>query len=270
MCNDWCDRCGWCNLCFCFRDIKRIVVAVGTFQLVCSLLELILTVAVFTAASQNGTVIWGADYPASVTYDLYIVLSCLDFFMILFAILMLYGNERFNPYVARSYLYPWIILLPFYIIFESATNIYYFYNQFNKIYKVPLSGGSALGYVIPPLVYWAVKDILLIIAFIYMLIHVTNMIPTAEVEYIHQVDPVCCHEVYPSPPMAYSPEPVYAPACHSAYTNACSGGGCGNKCLGSQPLYGNGIGWASMTTGGNPGGGVVKDGWTTSVFNNGH
>jgi len=41
----------------------------------------------------------------------------------------------------RSYFLPWLILIPFYIIYESAINIYYFYNQFNGLFSSPLNKG---------------------------------------------------------------------------------------------------------------------------------
>jgi len=39
---------------------------------------------------------------------------------------------------------PWILLIPFYVIYESAINIYYFYNQYNHGFPAssPLSVGQ--------------------------------------------------------------------------------------------------------------------------------
>jgi len=255
MCNEW------CNLCFCFRDIRRIVVAVGIFQLVTSLLQIVITIAVFTNANQNGTLAWAnadyADRASSTTYNLYIALAVFDFFMIIFAIAMLYGNERAHPFFARCYFYPWLILLPFYVMYESAINIYYFYNQFNNIYKAPLSGGASMGYLIPPFIYWIIKEVILYISFVYMLMRLMGMSshPTFESEVVHgdscfdnKAGPIMQGPIMhgPMPQMALPrPPPSFtsAPACN-VYppTTACSGGSCATKVNvvhgQGQPMYG--------------------------------
>jgi len=255
---------GYCGTCFCFRDIRRAVVAIGLVSIATSLIQIIITVAVFVSAAQNTTITFTPQTPDVYTYEFYIALSGADFFMILFAILMLYGNERDNMMVARCYFYPWIILLPLYMIYEAGINIYYFYNQFNSVYTGPLKGGSPMGYVIAPLVYWVIKDIILFIGYIYIIMRVQSMVaPPAPVQYINQG--TGCHDCSPGPtyhapmPMALPPPP--APLYNSC-TTACSGG-CGNKCQGTQPLYG----YAAQFLSG--GGGVTKNGFTTSVFNNG-
>lgn len=93
---------------------------------------------------------------------LYIALAAFDFFVVLFGIIFLLAVEKNGGH--RYSALPWIILIIPYIIYESAVNIYYFSQEFQNINTgQPYIFTSVKGYLIVPLVYWVVKDIILFI-----------------------------------------------------------------------------------------------------------
>jgi len=164
---------GCCNTCFCFKDVKRATVAIGMFSLMTSLVQILVTVAVFTGFNQNQPIYLTTSTANTTgtanttTYILYIALSASDFLVVLFSFVLLYGNERTDDNKAKTYFWPWLIFIPLYVIYESAINIYYFYNQLNNLYSAPLSAPS-LGFSIVPIVYWGIKDILLFFSFVFL------------------------------------------------------------------------------------------------------
>jgi len=275
---------GFFESCFCFRDIRRAVVAIGVFSLVTSIIQIITTVAVFTAFSQNSTISFSPQTADVTTYELYIALAGVDFLVALAAVLVLYGNERTNQLMARCYFYPLLILLPPYVIYESGVNIYYFYNQFNSIYKAPLSGGSSMGYIIVPLVYWVIKDIIEFIGFIFLIVRIQNFQPAAPVIQYANTGGGCqggcegptLHAPMPPPMMQLPSFPVYNGPPTTACSGGCSAGSHCPKCnkRQTQPMYGySGMnsgfpsGWQSAGMQGNN---VTKNGWVTSVYNSGY
>jgi len=167
-----------CTWFFCFKDIQRAIVALGIFSLTTSLVQIGVSVSGFTAGAEIARLklTFNPEDANATTYKLYIALSCADFFMCLFALLMLCGNESPENRRARCYFLPWVILLPFYMIYESAINVYYFYNQFNHlIYIGHLGAGTLKGFIIVPLVYWIIKDIILFIGFMMIITRIQNL-----------------------------------------------------------------------------------------------
>lgn len=256
---------GWCDTCFCFRDIRRAITAIGMFSLVTSTLQILVQVAVFTGMNEqmkddgNKLDVDGSE-KEKITYQLYIALAAMDFVIAVFAIILLYGNERTDEVQGRKFLMPWAILILFYILYESAINIYYFYHQFNDKYQDPLKKGHPLGFTVVPLVYWIIKDILLFIGFVFVIMRIQSLRPV--IQYVEAEYSGGCRDceappapvVRVNPPIAL-PTPVVA-SCSSC--NACSGNRCG--CSKPVPLYGYAGAQSSN---------VAKSGWTTSIYNQG-
>lgn len=255
---------GWCDTFFCFRDVRRAIAFIGTFSLVTSLIQILVQVAVFTGANEASPINVSGGEKEQITYQLYIALAAADFLVVLFAIVMLYGNERSNEIQGRKYLMPWAILLPFYILYESAINIFYFIHQFNSKYsdtgaKYDLSKGHPLGFTIVPLVYWVVKDVILFIGFIFVIMRIQSLRPL--ITYVQEYPQYesGCRDCGPLPPVAHSPPRISLPPPPAISScNACSSNKCGG-CSKPQPLYGYASGQPS----------AVKTGWTTSIYNQG-
>lgn len=258
---------GWCDTCFCFRDIRRAIVAIGMFSGLLSMVQILVTIAVFTGMMNY--VQMSPESKEVMTYRLYIALACFDFVMVICSFVLIFGNESNDDAMGRCYMMPWVIFVPFYVIFETAVNIYYFYYQFNDKYQGPLYDGAPLGFAIVPLVYWIIKDVILFVSFMFVVIRIQSMGPS--VRYVRQVEP--CHECTycpaPAPvrmalPQAPSiPRPAL-PAC----TSCSGGGGCNaDRCQKCNlptptPMYG----YAGFNNAGNNAG---RSGWTTSVYNTG-
>lgn len=220
----------------------------------CPIIEILVEIAVFTG--------YKGDYPdfsvqgsekQQITYQLYIALAVADFLLIIFSILLLYGNERSDEIRSRKFLLPWAILLPFFIVYESAVNIYYFYHQFNDKYIDPLSDGHSKGYEIVPLVYWIVKDILYFISFMFVIMRIQSLTPI--IEYVREEEGCGCSA--PAPVVSL-PTPV------TFNTGGCSSGACGRASAGCgcgkappQPIYGYRSGVSSA--------GAV--GYSTNIYN---
>jgi hypothetical protein len=226
----------------------------------CAMVDILMTIAEFTGMSEDFMLT--PDNKETTTYKLYIALACFDFVLFIFSFLLIYGNERSDEMMSRNYMLPWVIFVPFVVIFESAANIHYFYYQFNDKFEKPLGSGSDLGYVIVPLVYWIIKHIILFISFMFVVIRVQNLLPT--VRYVRQIDP--CHEctyapapmptMMALPPAPSIPRPLPPMSCSSG------GGGC-RPCNLPQPMYG----YAGFNNTGNNG--AARTGWTTSIYNTG-
>lgn len=250
---------GWCDTCFCFRDVRRAITAIGMLSMITSLLQILVQVAVFTGMNEQDKVKIDGSAKEQITYQLYIALAAMDFVIVLFAIIMLYGNERSDEIQGRKYLMPWVILIPFYILYECAINIYYFYHQFNDKYQDPLADGHPLGFTVVPLVYWIIKDILLFISFIFVAMRVQSLLPV--IQYV-QEEPVyesgCRDCTMPAPVIKVAP-PIALPTPVVASCSACnSGNRCG--CNRPQPLYG----YAGPQSSG-----LAKSGWSTSIYTSG-
>jgi len=258
----------WCDTCFCFRDIQRAIVAIGMLSGICSTVQILVSIAVFTGNSD--TIDLMMDSKEAITYKLYIALAAADFIMIIFSFLLIYGNERTDEVNARNYLLPWAILVPFYVVYETAINIYYFYNQFNDKYMDPLMAGSEMGYAIVPLVYWILKDILLFVSFVFVVIRIQFLMSEAMGGYVQNIEP--CHEcsahspapapqmiAFPAAPSIPRPSLPALPSCTSC-SGGCDASRC-KKCNLPQPLYG----YAGSPTPVDAG----RTGWTTSIYNTG-
>lgn len=235
---------GWCDTCLCFRDVQRALTAIGMLSLGCSTIQILLEIAVFTGMKG-----WSPEFNVdsgskeATTYQLYIALAAMDFIVIIFSIILLYGNERTDVIRSRKFLMPWLVSMPFYILYESAINIYYFYYQFNNKYEMPLMGGHVAGFIAVPFAYWIVKDVLLIISFVFVVMRVQSLTPI--INYVYE-EPACgCSHPSPAPGISL-PAPV-------SFT------GCGCSKPNPQPVYG----YSGQTAN------VGKVGWTTSVYNSG-
>jgi hypothetical protein len=143
---------------------------------------------------------------------------------------------------------PWVIRLPFYFIYETAINIYYFYHQLNgnNRYNGPLDGGFPLGFSVVPLVYWITKAIILFTSFVYLVVRLQSVPASPRMKYVRQVDSFHEYDSAPSfphhpPPMISLPPAPSIPKPSSPQCTSCSGG-CSadrcNKCNLPQPLYG--------------------------------
>jgi len=170
-----------CTSCLCWTDIRRAIVAIGIFSMLTSLFQILVTVAAFTGYLSTGPI---ALTPTGgfnqIAYILYITLSVFDFFVILFALILVCGNERTDPAGIRGYTLPWLIIIPLYLIFESGVNIYYFSRQFGGGFVNPLAAGRASGFLIVPLVYWIIKHLILVFGYVVVFKHAQQYIP-------------CCH-----------------------------------------------------------------------------
>jgi len=200
-----------CETCFCFRDVRRAIVAIGILTGVCSFVQILTTIAVFTGFDH----IEGVEHedPEGYTYRLYIALACFDFVMIIVSFILVYGNERSNG-MSRCSTLPWVILLPFYFLFETGTNIYYFYHQFTPGagFEGPLMDGSHAGFAVVPLVYWITKAVLLFTSFLYLVCRLHTGMPSPQVKYVRQVESFHEYDSAPSfphasPMMALPPPP---------------------------------------------------------------
>lgn len=242
---------GWCDTCFCFRDVQRAVTVIGMLSLGCPIIEILIEVAVFSGVKgMDSSFKVEGDSKEAITYQLYIALAAMDFVLAIFAIILLYGNERTDLVRARKYLIPWAVLIPFYILYETAINIYYFYNQFNNKYEGPLKDGHHLGFVIVPLVYWIIKDILLFFSFVFVIMRIQSLTPVTQ--YVEQdYPPVQGCGCSQGPPISL-PAPV-------SFTGGCSTGACSRSA--PQPVSGYYNNGHSTPVG--------KTGWSTSVYNNG-
>jgi len=232
----------------------------------CSFVQILVTISVFTAMPQ---VDLSADSAEVTTYRLYIALACFDFLMLIASFLLVYGNELTNG-VSRCHTLPWLILLPFYFIYETGINIFYFYHQLNSSnrYKGPLDGGFPAGFSVVPFVYWISKAILMFTSFLYLVSHLPNAGSSPKVKYVRQVE--SCHDYdiaptfpHPAPRIALPAPPTItrpsAPRCTSC-SGGCAADRC-KKCNLPQPLYGyagmqsgitgntSGMGNAGITTG---------------------
>jgi hypothetical protein len=242
------------------------MVAVGMFTGSCAMVDILMTIAEFTGNADKFTL--SPSSKEVTTYQLYIALACFDFVLFLFSILLIYGNERSDEMMSRNYLLPWAILIPFIVVFESGANIHYFYYQFNDKFENPLGHGTEMGYVIVPLVYWIIKDIIEFICFMFVVIRIQYLTPS--VRYVRQIDP--CHECSYTPApapvrMALPQAPsIPRPAPPLPGCTSCSGGFCNadrcRSCTLPQPMYG----YAGFNTGNNVG---RTNGWTTSIYNTG-
>jgi len=242
---------GCCETCFCFRSVQSAIVAIGMLTGGCSLTQILVTIAVFTG-SEKVDVTPNTD--DAITYRLYIALSCFDFIMVIVSFILVYGSERSSKGISRCSTLPWLILLPFYFIYETAINIYYFYHQLNagNRYRMPLDGGYPVGFAVVPLVFWISKAILLFISFVYLIIRLQNTQSSPKARYVRQVESFQGYDSaptfpHPSPRMSLPPAPSIPkpsmPQC-SGCSGGCSTDRCG-KCNLPQPLYG----YAGMQTG---------------------
>jgi len=199
-----------CTSCLCWGDIRRAVVAIGIFSMLTSLVQILVTVAAFTGYQSLqpnfGPILFTPiSAPNSIAYILYITLSVFDFFVIIFALLLICGNERTDASRIRGYSMPWLFIIPFYIIFESGINIFYFSTQFRNGFANPLARGI-YGFAIVPLVYWVIKELILIAGYVVVYKWVQPYVP-------------CCHCVpyYKThAPSLFTTQPVVAQCPYTA------------------------------------------------------
>lgn len=239
---------GWCDTCLCFRDVQRALTAIGMLSLFCSTIQIMIEIAIFTGVKGKIGDMFMVDGSSkeAMTYQLYIAFAAFDVIMIIFSIILLYGNERTDVIRSRKFLMPWLVSLPFYVLYESAINIYYFYHQFNDKYAMPLKDGYHAGFIAVPLVYWIVKDILLFISFVFVVMRVQSLTPI--IDYVYEEQGCGCSHSAPAPGIAL-PAPVSMTGCaHCSKPHP-------------QPMYGYSSGATTANVG--------KVGWTTSVYNQG-
>jgi hypothetical protein len=158
------------------------------FTLMTSLLQILVTIAAFTALAEftetllnNPTsTLWdglSAANPAlhyaarqTIVAVTYIVLAVADFIIIINSIILLFGIDARKP-PSCWYFYPWIFFFPIYIIYESAINIHYFVWSFRtkadpstqELYYVFSRSSDTFGFLLVPLIYWALKDIIILL-----------------------------------------------------------------------------------------------------------
>jgi hypothetical protein len=167
--------------CCCFRTTKTVSTVAGTFTLVTSLLQILVALSVFTGFSEmldspgvpsylDKATTWSrlSDQQRNIAI-LYIVLACADAIIVFCSIIMLFGIEPKRP--SRFYFYPWVLFMPFYIIYESAINIYFFVVAFDAR-KTPDDATFFFstqrmmymyGFLLVPLIYWAIKEIIILV-----------------------------------------------------------------------------------------------------------
>jgi len=191
--------------------------------------------------------------PTQTVCILYTTLSAVDFFVVIFSLLLIYGNERTDESKLTCYFLPWLLWVPIYVLYESAINIFYFVQQFNGGVLAPLTMGDG-AFAIVPLVYWVVKTILLIIGYMVVFKRAQTIIQcctpylySSGPTYIARESPYMAHEpTYVTREPTYirtthppscgcgcaakivtKPAPVYAPAILQAPV---CGRGCGGQC----------------------------------------
>lgn len=111
----------------------------------------------------------------------YVVLAIADVFVVTFSILMLIGVDP-QKNAHRWYFYPWIVYMFIYIIYESGINIAYFIQAFgardmpapNQNFIPP--HGSAYGFMIVPLIYWIVKELIIFAFWVVVIAYVRQVI----------------------------------------------------------------------------------------------
>lgn len=131
-------------------------IAVIVFSMTTSMLQILVQVAVFTGSHYPGDFL-SATNAAGTSAKLYVALAAFDLFVVLFGVIFMLAVERSGGH--RYSALPWIIWIIFYIIFESAVNIFYF-TQTISINGISTRQG---GYFVVPLVYWIVKDFILFV-----------------------------------------------------------------------------------------------------------
>jgi hypothetical protein len=179
------------NGCCCFRTLKSTTVAAGMFTLITSMMQSLVALAVFTGVAESflaasaGSDIFKTPEttdPVLTTSNpekqrttgiLYVILAGADLIIVFLSLILLFGVEAVNQ--KKTYFYPWILLFPFYIVYESAINIYYFSLAFDARSKTgkPLDGfkyavlfkkdSTYNGYLVVPLIYWIMKEIIILI-----------------------------------------------------------------------------------------------------------
>jgi hypothetical protein len=107
----------------------------------------------------------------------YLVLAIADVHVVIFSFILLYGIEPKRP--CRCYFYPWIVFFPFYIIYESALNICFFYRTFTGMITM---AGTNYGYVIVPLVYWPIKEITILVFWFIVIFYAVEVSRTIKAE----------------------------------------------------------------------------------------
>lgn len=151
--------------CLCFRSLKTASVAAGMFTLVVSLMQILVFIAAAVGILSSYTYLKpliDAPVPGDkwerTFFISYLVLAIADLLVVIFSLIMLCGIEPKRP--RRCYFYLWIIFFPFYIIYESALNICFFYRTFTDKVVIP---GSNHPYLIIPIIYWPIKEVIILI-----------------------------------------------------------------------------------------------------------
>lgn len=123
----------------------------------------------------------GVLTPLQKTYITYIVLAIADVFVVTFSILMLIGVDP-QKKAHRWYFYPWIVYMFIYIIYESGINIAYFVQAFGTRNNpaTPMGfippHGSKYGFMIVPLIYWIVKELIIFAFWVVVIAYVRQVI----------------------------------------------------------------------------------------------
>lgn len=179
--------------CCCFRTLRSASIAAGMFTLMTSLMQWLVILAVFVGLAEpfikdNKNILYKPvtgvtshfvdDQPT--VGALYIALACADFIIICVSFILLYGIEARK--FRRAFFYPWIVVFPFYIAYESAINIYYFYLSFDARHNGPAYGqilftslSTLYGFLVVPLIYWAVKEIIILAFWFAVIFYVKSL-----------------------------------------------------------------------------------------------
>lgn len=175
-----------CKGFLCFRSLSAATAVGGTITLVASIMQILVSVAVFVGFAEifesMGLPSFTIRLDPSTNYSdqqwyaviLYIVLACLDFVIVFLSIILLFGIDRKKP--SCWYFYPWIIFMPFYLVYESAINIFFFVTSFGARNGTLAIGqvlfteqATRFGFLVTPLIYWIVKT-LIVLAFWFVVI----------------------------------------------------------------------------------------------------
>lgn len=167
--------------------------------------------------------------PTETVCIIYTTLSVVDFFVVFFSLLLIYGNEMNTESNLTCYFLPWLVWVPIYVLYESGINIFYFVQQFNDGVLAPLTMGGA-GFAIVPLIYWVVKTILLIVGYMVVFQRARAFIQCCMPMPYYNTEPAYIRQVVAKPVAVYSPTVLQAPTLPVVQcTRGCSGG-CARGC----------------------------------------
>jgi len=175
--------------CCCWSDLRLASLAAGMFTLVTSSLQILLALTVFIGLSKAVSLV-------AVQEVYYFVLTGLDGLLVIFSALVLGGvelNER-----GRRLMVPWLILLPIYVIYEAAVNIFFF-SKIVLTQDLSLAFSTVVAFLLIPLLYWITKVVLNVFGFLSVLSHYQQIQQIFKDQQIIKTrKPLTCYSAYPS------------------------------------------------------------------------